>query len=150
MMTRRLSADRDDLVRIASQPYGTAYLDILQVKRVLLICRNIGVRLQKPNRVALWHDLFITFRDLHHFLNLRSTFKNACTLYTHTVKAQSQLQAQDMSRPGTMSVDNALLLQRINLMLDATVIDQNPADRVAQYASQVPRSTLLAEVRRPL
>lgn len=150
MMARHLSADRDELAQIATQPYGTAYLDILQVKHVLLICRKIGVRLHKPNHTALWNDLFITFRDLNHFLNLRSTFKNACTLYTHTVKAQTKLQAQETSHPGTMSVANALLLQHTNLVLNLAVIEHNPEDPAAQHASQVPRATFLGELRRVL
>lgn len=144
MLARRFTAEREDYAYIESCSYGTGYLDLLRVRRVLAVCQALGIRPDKPSETVRMENMEVSYQDVTRFLNTASGLKNAFTLSNKAYRVHMYLETQ---APGAMLVDELLLHQQLNHMLSDVLISERNRDPVAVRASQMSRVELSKELR---
>lgn len=147
MLASRFNTNKIELDTLRSSgAYGTAYADILLVRRVQVICQTLGVHRNRPNVAVDVGDLRVTFEDVRAFLNLTTSYKNTNTFHNLAFKVRQDLNSQD---PATMQVNHARLLRQLNLMFRAQLIaagDPNPVAAEASTIARAPIKALLMEL----
>lgn len=123
---------------------ATGYADIHRYKRVSDMCETLGIKVNRL-QIAVYQDTYVSWEDVHKFLGLKPGFKNAGRLHTLAIKTQEHLRAR---APGSLSVDNTLLLQQLNHMLGDKLIGRNSTDPVAVQASRWGRVPLKVRLER--
>lgn len=141
MLARRFTAQKIELDTLhSSGAYGTAYADIILVRRVQAICQTLGVHPNRPHFAVDVGDLRVTFEDVRAFLNLKTSYKNTNTFHNLALKVRQDLKGQ---QPAAMLVKDARLLRQLDLMFRPQLIGEDNTDPAAAETATIPRAQLV-------